>query len=313
MPLHTIVGAGAVGSGTAIELADAGHDVRLVTRSGSGPDHPRIERIATDASDATRLTELARGAHTLYNCANPPYNEWAAAWPPLSTSFLQAAEATDARLVTMSNLYGFALGTNPMRATDELAPFTRKGTIRTEMWHDARRAHEEGRIRCTEARASDYVGPGLGETSHLGDRTIPRLLAGKKVSLIGPADVLHSWSYIGDVCRTLATLGTDDRSLGRAWHVPTLPPLTAAAMINEMSDQAELPRVKISRIPKVALKIAGAFSPIIRELQEIGYQFEQTFVIDSADTTELFGLEPTPLEDQIRATLDAYRAPAMSS
>ena len=106
MSLHVIVGAGAVGSGTALRLAEAGHDVRLVTRSGNGPDHPAVERVAADATDTTRLVALAGGAHALYNCANPPYDRWATAWPPLAASFLAAAEATEARVVTMGNLYG---------------------------------------------------------------------------------------------------------------------------------------------------------------------------------------------------------------
>ena len=308
MPLHVIVGAGAVGSGTALRLAEAGHDIRLVTRSGHGPDHPGVERIAADASDAARLTELARGAHALYNCANPPYHRWATEWPPLASSFLAAAEATEARLITMSNLYGHARGTMPMRATDPLAPPTRKGAIRTAMWHDALRAHGEGRIRATEARASDYVGPGLGDTSHLGDRTIPRVLAGKSVSLLGAADVIHSWSYIGDVCATLATLGTDERSLGRAWHVPTLPPVTARSMIDAIADAAAVPHVAVRRIPRPLLRAAGMFSPLVRELWEMRYQFDEPFVIDATDTTEVFGIQPTPLEHQVAEILHSYRS-----
>lgn len=307
MSLHVIVGAGAVGSGTALRLAEAGHEVRIITRSGTGPDHHGIERVAADASDAGRLSELARGAHSLYNGANPPYDKWATAWPPLAAAFIAAAEATGARLVTMSNLYGFARGRNPMRATDPLAPFTRKGKIRTDMWHDALRAHDEGRIRATEARASDYVGPGLGETSHLGDRAVPRVLAGKRVSLLGPADVVHSWSYIGDVCETLATLGTDDRSLGRAWHVPTLPAATARTMLDAVAEAAGVDPVPISQIPATGLRLAGLFSPIIRELREMRYQFDEPFVIDATDTTETFGLEATPLAVQVAETVRSYQ------
>ena len=307
MALHVIVGAGAVGSGTALQLAAAGHHVRIVTRSGSGPDHGDIELIGADASDTRRLVEVTRDAHALYNCANPPYHEWAAAWPPLAESLLATAEATRARLVTMSNLYGFDRDTSPMKATAPLAPFTRKGRIRTDMWHDALRAHDDGRIRATEARASDYFGPGLGETSHLGDRVVPRILAGRSVALLGPADVDHSWSYIDDVCRTLATLGTDDRSLGRAWHVPTLPAVTARTMIDALADAAGLPRVRITRIPRVALRVAGLFSPVVRELREVRYQFDEPFVIDAADTTQTFGLTATPLDHQIAATIRSYQ------
>lgn len=176
------------------------------------------------------------------------------------------------------------------------------------MWHEALRAHEEGRIRATEARASDHVGPGLGDTSHLGDRTVPRVLAGKPVSLLGPADVIHSWSYIGDVCKTLATLGTDDRSLGRAWHVPTLPAVTARSMIEAIADAAALPHVAVHRIPRPLLRAAGVLSPLVRELWEMRYQFDEPFVIDTTDTPEVFGIQPTPLDRQLGEILGSYRA-----
>jgi nucleoside-diphosphate-sugar epimerase len=307
MSLHTIVGAGAVGSGTAIRLVEAGHDVRIVTRSGTGPTHPKIELVAADAGDSARLAGITRGAHSLYNCANLPYDKWTTGWPPLAEAFLAAAEATGARLVTMSNLYGFARDTSPMAATRELAPPTRKGRVRTDMWNAALRGHTEGRIQATEARASDYFGPGLGETSHLGDRAVPRALAGKAVSMIGAPDVIHSWSYIRDVCATLATLGTDDRALGRAWHVPTLPAVTATDMIDGICDAARVDRVKVKQMPRLALRAAGLLMPLVRELLEMRYQFNEPFVIDAADTTEVFGLTATPLPVQMQATIESYR------
>src|SRR5580658_3470637 len=58
MSEHVIVGAGAVGSAAALLLAGQGEHVRIVSRRGSGPEHPAIERVAADATDAERLTEL---------------------------------------------------------------------------------------------------------------------------------------------------------------------------------------------------------------------------------------------------------------
>ena len=308
--LHTftIVGAGAVGSGTARLLAQAGHTVRVVTRSGSGPEHANIERIAADATDIARLTDIATGSHALYNCANPPYDKWDDAWPPLSAAFLAAAEATGARLVTMSNLYGYAPGSSvdaPMRATDPLDPPSKKGAIRVGMWEDALAAHEAGRVRVTEARASDYVGPGLGDTAHLGDRCVPRVIAGKSVALVGDLDAPHSWSYIDDVCATLVVLGTDDRALGRAWHVPTLPAKSSREMVAVMADAAGVTTPKIRSIPRLAIRAVGLVVPVMREIVEMLYQFEAPFIMDGTETTEVFGLQPTPLAAQMAATVGA--------
>src|SRR4051812_37317263 len=110
MALHVIVGAGAVGTATATLLAERGDEGRLVTRRGTGPEHPGIERIAADATDADRLTGLTTGAVALYNCASPLYHRWLTDWPPLASALLTAAERSGAALVTASNLYGYGPG-----------------------------------------------------------------------------------------------------------------------------------------------------------------------------------------------------------
>jgi nucleoside-diphosphate-sugar epimerase len=303
---HVIVGAGPIGSGTALRLADAGHRVIVVTRSGSGPEHPSIELVVADASDQARLTEIASGAHAIYNCANPPYHRWATDWPPLAASLLGAAETTGARLVTMSNLYMYAADSSPMRSSDPLDPPSKKGAIRVQMWSEALGAHEAARVRVTEARASDYFGPGLGQNGHFGDRVIPKLIAGKSVSVIGRSDVPHSWSYVGDVCDTLVALGTDDRALGRAWHVPTLPTMSAQQLADAVSRVAGHDAATVKTMPNLLLKLAGVFSKPIRELGEMMYQFTAPFEVDSSDTTAIFGLEATPLSVQIDTTIASY-------
>lgn len=304
---HVVVGAGAVGTGVALRLAAAGHHVRVVTRSGSGPEHDRIERVAADASDARILGELASGAHAIVNCANPSYSTWATAWPPIQAGLIAAAEATGARLVTVGNLYAYGRDTSPMAATDPLDPPSEKGAIRAAMWRQAIESHRAGRIRTTEVRASDFFGPGLGENGHLGDRFVPRLLAAKSASIVGRPDRIHSWSYIGDVCDTVAALGNDDRSLGRPWHVPTVAPATATEMADAICDSAGVERQKVKQIPGLVLRLAGLFSADIREVREMLYQFDRPFVIDAAETTEVFGLGATPLDEQVAATIASYR------
>ena len=307
MAFHLVVGAGAIGSGTALLLAEAGHDVTVVTRSGGGPEHPSITRVVAGARETTRLNSRHSAARGMPNCANPPaYHKWAEQWPPLAAAILTAAERAGARVVTMSNLYGYARGSSPMRATDRFDPPTENGRIRVEMWQQALAAHDAGRVQVTEVRASDYVGPGLGDSAHLADRFVPRVVAGKTAQIVGAPDVGHSWSYVDDVCRTMATVATDDRSLGRAWHVPTLAPATAQQMGDAFAAAAGAPPAKVTRIPRVALRAAALFSPMLRAVLRMTYQFDEPFEIDATDTTETFGIEPTPLDELVAATLASY-------
>lgn len=313
MGTHVIVGAGPVGTTTALQLAEAGHQVIVVTRSGSGPRHAGVTLRQADASDAASLTDLSQGAEALYNCANPPYHRWATAWPPLAAAMLSAAGHSGAVLVTMSNLYGYPPGSSPMTEQTPLTSTTRKGAIRAGMWQNAVSAHRAGTLRATEARASDYFGPLVTDGGHLGARVVPRLLAGKGVRVIGDPDAPHTWTYIEDVARTLVTLATDARAWGAPWHVPSNPPRSQRQMVELMATAAGITPPKVSSTPKLLLRAVGLAVPMIRELEEVAYQFEQPFVMDSSLAEQTFGISATPLDETIRATVGYWRAQAAAA
>jgi nucleoside-diphosphate-sugar epimerase len=306
MSKHVIVGAGAVGRGTARELAAAGHEVVIVSRSGRTPGTAGVRAVAADATDGAALAEIARGASTVLNCANPPhYHRWSTEWPPLAEAILHAATSTGADLVIMGNLYGYGPVDGPIRADHPLAATGTNGRIRVAMWEAALAQQAAGRIRVTEARASDFIGPESGAQAHLGDRVIPRVLAGKPVKVFGSLDAPHSWTYVPDVSRTLAALATDDRGWGRAWHVPTNPPLSQRDAIASIAAAAGVPVPKLTSWSRRALRAVGIAVPMVRALGEVLHQFEGPWVIDAADTTATFGIEPTPWADCVRATLAA--------
>jgi nucleoside-diphosphate-sugar epimerase len=304
MSLHVVIGAGPIGATVASLLTADGHRVRVLTRrGGAGPQHPAVERIAADAGDADRLTELARGADALYNCANPPYHRWPQEWPPLAAAMLTAAERTGAVLATMSNLYGYGPVDTALTEDLPLAATTRKGRVRAQMWRDALAAHTAGRARVTEARASDYLGPGAA--SIVSEMLIPAVRAGKPVRVPVNLDVPHTFTYPPDAARTLVAIARDERAWGRPWHVPSDRPVSFRLVAKRAAELAGLPEPKVSRIPAWQVALAGLFVPGIREYREVAYQFERPFVMDSTRAERMFGLAATPIDDVLRDTLKA--------
>jgi nucleoside-diphosphate-sugar epimerase len=297
MALYVIVGAGPIGTATARHLVELGHQVRMVTRTGSGPE--TVTRVAADATDASRLAELATGAAALYNCANPPYHRWPELWPPLAAAMLEAAQRTGAALVTMSNLYGYGPVAGPIVEDLPLRPTTVKGRIRAEMWRDALAAHRAGRVRVTEARASDYIGPGA--KSLFTTMIAPAVRGGKQAYVPANLDVPHSTTFTGDVGAALAVLGTDERSLGRAWHVPTAEPVTLRALATRYAEIVGAPPPRLRVMPDVVLRLGGLFNREAREFREVRYQFEHPWVLDSTAAQATFELRPTPPDDALRA------------
>lgn len=303
MPMNVVVGAGAVGTAVAELLAGQGEQVRVVSRHGSGPEHPAVERVAADATDADRLATLTEGAAVLYNCANPPYHRWLIEWPPLAAALLAAAERTGAVLATASNLYGYGEVTGPITEETPPAATHPKLRLRVEMWRDALAAHRAGRIRATEVRGSDYIEANSVAAIVLGQR----LLAGKRLYVPVPVDNPHSWTSIGDVARTLVTVAGEQRAWGRPWLVPTNPPLTLRELATRFTQLAGAPPPKLSAVPYPMLWTAGLFSPLVRELRTTWYQFASPFVLDSSSTTETFGLAPTPLDEALRRHAGRHR------
>ncbi|MER7754739.1 NAD-dependent epimerase/dehydratase family protein [Kitasatospora sp. NPDC097643] len=311
MSVHVIVGYGPAGAATAQLLAEQGHTVRVVTRSGrpaSGNAPASIEHLALDATDPARLAEAARGAVAIHNCAAPRLQDWVTGWPPLAASLCAAAEQSGAVLVLLGNLYGYGPVEGPLTEDLPLAATGPKGRVRAAVWEQARALHEAGRIRAVEVRPSDFFGPGVTDGGHLAARAIPALLKGKPVSVLGDPDAPHSWTYLPDVARAMAEVAGEERAWGRAWHVPTAPALSARQMVDHLATEAGTAPVAVRRLSPALLNAAALFSPLLRELREVRYQFDRPFVVDASAYEAAFTLRATPLEEQIRSTVAWWRA-----
>lgn len=302
--LHVVVGAGPVGLATATELTAQGHEVLLVSRSGTGAEVAGARRVAADAADPDRLTELAAGAVALYNCINPPsYDVWQAYWPPVAAAFLEAAERTGAVLVTAAPLYAYGAVAGPMTEGLPDAATGPKGRLRAAMWAEAKQRHDAGRIRAVEVRGSDYMGP-LSTNAHI-PQVAPRALQGKGVRVFGRADQPHAFTDVRDMGRALAAVAQAPGTWGRVWHAPTNPAVTQTQAVADVCRAAGREPVPVKAWPKALLGLGGAVVPLLREMRETEYQFLAPYVVDSSGIERELGLEPTPWEEVCRATAEA--------
>jgi len=207
--------------------------------------------------------------------------------------------------VSLENLYGLGLVDGPMTEATPLRPNSTKGATRAAMAEELRALSESGELEIATGRAADYYGPGV-VNSAMGAMIFEPLIAGKKVSLVGSADVLHSYAYIEDVGRTLAVLGTSDSAFGRVWNLPHAPALTGRATIAPAFAAARKPE-KVGDIGPVTMRIGALFMPVARESLEMLYEFTEPFVVDSSAIEREFGLRATPLDEGMRATVEWFR------
>ena len=314
-----VVGAGGIGKRIAQQLGEAGHEVVLASRSGTGigPDVSTTPSAAVsvarvDAADPVALQALATGADVLVNAVNPPYTRWVELWPPMATAFLVAAERSGAGLMIIGNLYGYGPVTAPMTESNPLASTGIKGGVRARMWREALEADRAGRLRAVELRASDYFGPGAtAGMSYLNQYAIAPAVRGRTARHVrGAMDAPHSWTYLSDIARLAVAVAETDRTgddWGRAWHVPTAAPTTlreVAAQVAEIAGVAARQPRPYPWLVRKALRVI----PLIRELDETNYQFDRPFILDSSEAQNRFGLAPTPWREALAETVRWMKA-----
>ncbi len=304
--VQVIFGTGPVGKATARELTRLGHRVRMVNRSGHAAELPaEIEIVKGDAYDPAFTTAVTRDAAAVYQCAQPAYHEWVTKFMPLQDAILAGAAANAAKLIVMENLYMYGdTDGQPIRESLPYRAHTRKGKIRAQMAEALLSAHRSGKVRVAIGRASNFIGP---EYDVMGEQVFYPALNGKAANALGNMDAPHSFTYIPDVGRALAILGTRDEALGRAWHIPNPEPLTQRELLRRIYAAAGQP-FKARAANRWMVWLLGRFVTPLRETYEMMYEWEKPFIVDSSDFEQHFGLKATGWETIIRETVDWFRA-----
>jgi nucleoside-diphosphate-sugar epimerase len=305
--LHVVFGAGQVGQALAAQLVGLELKVRVVSRHRPAELADEVDWQAADASDPDAATDAARGASVIYQCLNAPYTDWPRSFPPLQRGVLAAAERTGALLVSLENLYGYGPTAGDEMTEDlPLAATTVKGRTRVAMTEELLAAAEAGRVRIAIGRASDFFGPGITTGTTLGERVFANAVAGKRADFIGNPDLPHTYSYVPDIAAGLATLGTDERAAGGVWHLPGPETVTTRQLLEVVAGEVGHP-VGVRSMPKLAVRALGLFNPMMRELAEMSYEFDESFVLDTTKYQFMFGTNATPLTTAIGATVAWYQ------
>lgn len=302
MTSHVIVGRGATASATAALLAESGDRVRIVSRSGAGPEHPNIERITLDALDTAALTAVAEGAETLFNMAMPAYHTWPETVPPLFDSIRSAAEQTGANYVMLGNLYGYGPADGPVTEQSPLAATGPKGQVRARMWREAEEAHRAGRVRVAEVRAGQFVGPGAISLFSL--LAQPKILAGELALLPQELDLPHPYTAIGDAAAAVVAVARDEHAWGRAWHAPVIT-ATVRELAGRFAAVAGAPEPRLAVMTDRELTLLGLTDPFWAELFETYHMSHASFIVDDSAIRDTFGLKASDPDEVFARVLRA--------
>lgn len=307
--LVTIFGYGPTGKATADRLRARGAQIRVVQRKRPANLPAGTEFMQCDVLDAGQALRAMTGAEQAVVTIGFDYkgSVWKKAWPKAMANLLAAAEATNARIVHIDNMYMYGPQDAALHEDMPLTDHGVKPAVRAEvtrMWQTAAR---QGRVRWAALRAPDFYGPGVG-LSHIGDTGLHLVSQGKAANLLMEPDQPHAFAYVPDIGRAAVTLlDAPDDAFNQVWHVPCAP-TRAPRRLLEIGADAVGEKLKLIWIPSGLLPVLGVLIPFIREYAEMRFTWDRPYHVDATKFARRFWSDATPFEVGIPQTVRAFRA-----
>jgi len=293
--MQTILGAGG-GAGTEItrELSNYTKEIRVVSRNPKKVNYAD-QLMKADLTDPKQLDEAVKGSDVVYVTIAFQYNikVWRELWPKFMKNLIDICSKYKTKIVFVDNVYMYdPKYLSDMTEETPISPVAEKGKVRAEVAKLLMDAVEKNKVEAIIARAPDFYGPGV-TGSMLYQSVYLRLLKNKNPQWLGKLDVIHSFIYSKDIGKSVALLGNTRNAYSQVWHLPT----TAQKLTNrqwiELLMISMNKQKKIQTMPDWMISISGIFVPILKELQDVGYQFKQNYFFNSSKFNKRFNFTPT--------------------
>lgn len=306
--MQTILGSGgAIGVELAKALRNFTNEIRLVSRNPEKVN-PTDELMPADLLKSADVQKAVHGSEVVYLTVGLPYSlkVWEENWPILMENVVNACIKNNSKLVFFDNIYMYdASCLNRMTEETPINPPSKKGKVRNKVVEMILEKTREGKLTALIARSADFYGPNVKATSMLTEMVFKPLSTGKKANWMGNVNCKHSFTYTPDAGKATALLGNTEDAYNQVWHLPTASdPFTGKEWIVAISKEMGVkPDYRVAS--KFIVKIMGWFMPIMQEMIEMLYQYEQDYVFDSSKFEQRFDFESTPYLTGIKKIVES--------
>jgi nucleoside-diphosphate-sugar epimerase len=302
---HTILGAGGpVGKSLATALANLNKQVRLVSRQPLVTNNGQYW-LKADLSVEQDVIDALEGTEVAYLTIGLPYSTkiWREYWPRVMKNVTTACLHHGVRLIFFDNIYAVSPNhLNPITESSPLQPCSKKGEIRAEVIRILMEAVEKKGLMGLIARSADFLT--LEENKGIIRPLLyDRMLKHQRAQWICNAHVIHNFSYLPDLGKGTALLGTTPDVMQQVWNLPTDPtPMTGVDWIRMMAEEMPTSE-KYTTISAGMIKFLGVFIPSMRELVEMLYQYDRDYFFDSSKFNRYFNYIPASPREAIQEML----------
>ena len=296
--MQTILGAGG-GAGTEIarELSNYTKEIRIVNRNPKKVNDTD-QLFKADLTDPKQLDDSVKGSEIVYVTIGFPYS--IKVWPIFMRNLIDSCSTYKTKIVFVDNVYMYdPKYLSNMTEETPMNPISKKGTVRMDIARMLMDAVEKNKIEAIIARAPDFYGP-AATTSMLYQTVYLKLINDKNPQWLGKLDVIHSFIYSKDIGKAVALPGNTPDAFKQVWHLPTTDQKLTNRQWIELMMNAMNKQKKIQTMPDWMISTLGIFVPILKELQDVGYQFKQDYFFNSCKFNKRFNFTPTSPEDGIK-------------
>lgn len=305
--MQTIIGAGgAIGVELAKALTPYTDQIRLVSRNPIRVN-PADELFLADVTQKEEVRQAVKGSSVVYLTVGFAYSAkvWQEVWPRTIRNAIDACKEHGAKLVFFDNIYMYDPNfLDGMNEDTPINPPSRKGKIRADVASMVMDEVQSGALTALIARAADFYGPGISDKSVLTETVFKNLSHGKKAFWLGDSDKPHSFTYTPDAGKATALLGNTPEAYNQVWHLPTAPdPMTGKEWVDAIAEEMGA-KPKMMVAPNMMIKFMGLFSPFMKEMGEMMYQYNKSYKFDSSKFEARFNLKPTPYRQGIKEIVE---------
>ncbi|MFT4737909.1 MAG: nucleoside-diphosphate-sugar epimerase [Cyclobacteriaceae bacterium] len=306
--MQTILGSGgAIGIELAKALTKYTDEIRLVSRNPIRIND-KDELMSADLLNPSDVNEAVKGSSIVYVTVGFTYSYkiWNENWPKFTKNVVDACIENNCKLVFFDNIYMYdSSELNGMTEETTINPPSKKGEVRAEIVNTIMSKVKEGKLTALIARSADFYGPNIKKTSMLTETVFNPLDHGKKANWMSAVNFKHSFTYTPDAAKATALLGNSEKAYGQVWHLPTADnPLTGKEWIEAIAKEMGVqPKYQVAS--KFIVKIMGFFTPLMKELPEMMYQYDRDYVFNSDKFNDQFDLQPTPYLEGIKEVVAA--------
>ena len=302
-----VLGYGAVGQATVKLFIDKGLSVTVAQRNSPKDLPAGVHFISCDVLNEDSVQACLEGFSQLVIAIGFEYKSktWRDHWPVAMRNLVHASLKHHLRVVFVDNLYMYGPQKEALHEGMSLTAYPGKPAVRAEVTRIWENAVKDNGLQFTALRASDFFGPNV-LLSQLGAVVFGNLSKGGTAQFLVPIDQPHDFAYVPDIARAVHTLlEAPDSDFGQVWHMPCAPTMTTRGLIALGAESLGV-APKTFSFPIWFLRIFGLFLPLAKELWEMRFQWNRTYLVNSDKFKQRFAFEATPFSESIPLTAKGF-------